>query len=114
MYCSAAPFRLLCSRVQSIVINKCMVINLMQMIWHCIDLKFVCMQEDVMNRVNEIEKLKQDFKQKEIMWLTEIERLELANEQLAEGPPDSDLQQLQMEVISKSLFQVYQVPMQFI
>lgn len=72
------------------------------------------MQEDVINRVNEIEKLKQDFKQKEIMWLTEIERLELANEQLAEGPPDSDLQQLQMEVISKSLFQVYQVPMQFI
>jgi hypothetical protein len=86
----------------------------MQMIWHCINLNFVCMQEDVINRVNEIEKLKQDFKQKEIMWLTEIERLELANEQLAEGPPDSDLQQLQMEVISKSLFQVYQVPMQFI
>lgn len=91
-----------------------MVINLMQMIWHCIDLNFAYMQEDVINRVNEIEKLKQDFKQKEIMWLTEIERLELANEQLAEGPPDSDLQQLQMEVISKSSFQVYHVPMQFI
>lgn len=75
---------------------------------------FICMQEVVINRANEIEKLKQDFKQKEIMWLTEIERLELANEQLAEGPPDSDLQQLQMEVISKSLSEVYQVTMQFI
>ena len=36
--------------------------------------------------------------EKEASLLHEIERLELANEQLIQGAPDSDLQQLQVEV----------------
>lgn len=36
--------------------------------------------------------------EKESSLLNEIERLELANEQLIQGAPDSDLQQLQVEV----------------
>lgn len=40
--------------------------------------------------------------EKESSLLNEIERLELANEQLIQGAPDSDLQQLQMEVLESS------------
>jgi len=47
----------------------------------------------------EMEKMKQEFMEKESSLLNEIERLELANEQLIQGAPDSDLQQLQMEVL---------------
>lgn len=47
----------------------------------------------------EMEKIKQEFLEKESSLLKEIERLELANEQLIQGAPDSDLQQLQMEVL---------------
>lgn len=42
--------------------------------------------------------MKQEFVEKESSLLQEIERLELANEQLIQGAPDSDLQQLQVEV----------------
>jgi hypothetical protein len=45
-----------------------------------------------------MEKMKQEFVEKESSLLQEIERLELANEQLIQGAPDSDLQQLQVEV----------------
>lgn len=50
----------------------------------------------------EMEKIKQEFMEKESSLLNEIERLELANEQLIQGAPDSDLQQLQMEVLESS------------
>jgi len=47
----------------------------------------------------EMERMKQEFMEKESSLLNEIERLELANEQLIQGAPDSDLQQLQVEVL---------------
>lgn len=50
----------------------------------------------------EIGRIKQEFMEKETSLLNEIERLEMANEQLIQGAPGSDLQQLQMEVLTFS------------